>query len=195
MFCKSKKAFTLIEMMAVLAIIGILLGLVVTAVSGSMKASRRHKANAVCKVVQQGIETYRAQKDKWPGSVGDKIDSGNVLSRTNSEGEEYTSDNNKYVLSSGEVRDMIKTIVNESVNNNNPLMDISGLFVSRSSGESGSKGYGMDFWEAVRGTKESPKKMSLGEMYFGYPEESRGYFRRFKIVYSVPTDSMEVMKQ
>ena len=182
-------------MMAVLAIIGILLGLVVTAVSGSMKASRRHKANAVCKVVQQGIETYRAQKDKWPGSVGDKIDSGNVLSRTNSEGEEYTSDNNKYVLSSGEVRDMIKTIVNESVNNNNPLMDISGLFVSRSSGESGSKGYGMDFWEAVRGTKESPKKMSLGEMYFGYPEESRGYFRRFKIVYSVPTDSMEVMKQ
>ncbi|MBR5457908.1 MAG: type II secretion system protein, partial [Kiritimatiellae bacterium] len=40
MFCKSKKAFTLIEMMAVLAIIGILLGLVVTAVSGSMKASR-----------------------------------------------------------------------------------------------------------------------------------------------------------
>lgn len=195
MTSKMKKAFTLIEMMVVLAIIGILLGLVVTAVSGSMKSSRRHKANALCKVVQQGLETYRAQKDKWPGGIGDRIDSGTVLSRTNNEGESYNSDDDKYVLNSSEIRDMIKTVVMESVNNNNPLMDIAGLFVSRFAGESGTKAYGQDFWEAVRGTKENPKKMSVSEMYFGYPEESHGYFRRFKIVYSVPTDSMEVMKQ
>lgn len=190
-----KSAFTLLEMMVVVAIIGILMGLVVTAASGSIKASRRHKANAVCKVVQEGLSTYRAQKDKWPGSVGDMIDSDNVLHRSNDEGKNKTNNPDMFVLNANEVRDTIKEVVMESVANNNPLMDIGGLFVSRSPGEKDSKTYGMDFWVAVRGSKESPEKMSVNEMYFGYPEESRGYFRRFKIVYSVPADSMEVMKQ
>ena len=83
----------------------------------------------------------------------------------------------------------------ETIRNNNPLMDISGLFVSRDQGEPGGRGHGLDFMDAVRGTKRSKKKMQVGEMYFGYPETDHGYFRRFKIVYSVPTDSMEVSTQ
>lgn len=190
-----KKAFTLIELMVVLSIIGILLGITVQAVSGQFRKSREQKAIALCAIVHQGIETYRAQKDRWPGSVGDRIAGGDVLSRGNDEGFDNTSDYNKYVLESSEVRDMVKTVVREAVNNGNPMMDISALYVSSSPGETHDRGYGMDFMDAVRGTERHPQKMSVDQMYFGYPDPSTGYFRRFKIVYSVPTDSMEVMRQ
>ena len=89
---------------------------------------------------------------------------------------------------------MIKALVDEA-KNGNPLMDISGLFVSRSPGENGQKGYGLDFMDAIHGTRKSQRKMSTGEMYFGYPEPDHGYFRRFKIVYSLPTDEMKVNRQ
>lgn len=190
-----KKAFTLIELMVVLAIIGILLGITVTSVTTQFQNSREQKALALCAVVHQGIETYRAQKDRWPGSVGDKIANGEVLSRGNEEGFDNRTDYDKYVLEASEVRDMVKTVVLEAVNNGNPMMDIASLYVSSNPGEPGSRGYGLDFMDAVRGTESHPRKMSVGEMYFGYPQKSDGYFRRFKIVYSVPTDSLEVMRQ
>ena len=190
-----KKAFTLIELMVVLAIVGILLGIIVQTVSGQIKKARDDKAKALCAIVQQGIETYRAQKDKWPGSIGNMIDEGKVLSENNEEGPGNRTDYNKYVLKPNEVRDMVKDVVLEAVNNGNPMMDISALYVSTSKGEKGNKGYGMDFMDAVRGTERHPDKISVDEMYFGYPESSHGYFRRFKIVYSIPTDSMEVSRQ
>ena len=37
--------------------------------------------------------------------------------------------------------------------------------------------------------------MKTGEMYFGYPESEHGWFRRFKMVYSVPGDTITVSKQ
>ena len=77
----------------------------------------------------------------------------------------------------------------------NPLMDISGLYVSRNTGEPGQKGYGLDFMEAIHGTRKSSRKMSTSEMYFGYPEADHGWFRRFKIVYSLPTDEIKVTQQ
>ena len=54
------------------------------------------------------------------------------------------------------------------------------------------KEVGFDFWEAVRGSERTRKKMSVSEMYYGYPETSHGYFRSFRLYYSVPTDSVEV---
>ena len=190
-----KRAFTLIEMMVVVAIIGILLGIVATAAANSIKLTRKQRSAALCALVKQGLETYHAQKDKWPGSLGDRIDGGTTLSRANDMGYNGTTDNDRYVLDGTEVRDMVRSIVEETVRNNNPMLDISGLFVSRSNGEPGTRGFGMNFWEAVRGNERSRRKMSLSEMYFGYPEISRGWFRRFKMVYSVPADSMEVSTQ
>ena len=176
---KSRKAFTLVELMAVIAIIGILMGIVTTAAANSIKMSRQQKAQALCSIAKQGLETYRMQKDRWPGSFGAKIASGGVVQRHNDEGTNNQTDYDKYVLEGPEVRDMFKEIVMETVQNGNPMMDISGLFVSRDTGEPGRRGYGMDFRDAVRGTKKSPRKMSVAEMYFGYPEKDQGYFRRF----------------
>jgi len=189
-----KKAFTIIELMVVIGIIAILLTLVTTAASSSMKQARVRKAQACCMIVQQGLATYYAQKARWPGSVGDRIHSGGISSRSNDEGVNGNTDPDKYVLDGSEIDDMIAKLIQET-KRGNPLMDISGLFVSRSQGEAGSREYGLDFMPAVRGTKQNRKKMKVSEMHFGYPESSHGYFRRFKVVYSIPTDEMKVSQQ
>ena len=89
---------------------------------------------------------------------------------------------------------MVKALVDET-KKGNPMMDISGLFVSRDPGEKNGKGSGLDFMSAIRGTKRSKKKMNTSEMYFGYPDRDTGRFRRFKMVYSIPTDQLSVSMQ
>ncbi len=189
-----KRGFTIIELLVVITILGILLGIVTTAASSAIRQARGHKANALCASLQQGLATYYAQKDRWPGPVGDRLAAGGTLSRSNNEGVDNQSDPDRYVLSGSEVRQTVKVLIDEA-KKGNPLMDISGLYVSRDTGEPGRKGYGLDFADAIHGTQHSRKKMTTSEMYFGYPESSKGYFRRFKIVYVVPADEMKVGKQ
>jgi len=89
---------------------------------------------------------------------------------------------------------MIRKVV-EQTRKGNPMMDVSGLFVSKTSGEPGTRGYGTDFLSAVRGTKKNPDGIPLSQMYFGYPDPTTGYFRRFVITYSPATDSITVSTQ
>lgn len=185
-----KRGFTLIELMAVVAIIGILLGIVMTAAANSIKLSRKNKALAICKCVQQGIDTYREQKDEWPG--GFQSTSGGS---SNQDGVNNRNNPDRVHLEASQVRSMVRDVVEETCIRGNPMMDVSGLFVSTDPGESNGRGYGLDFQAAVHGTEQSPEKMKIAQMYFGYPEASQGYFRRLKIVYSRPTDSMEVSTQ
>lgn len=189
-----KKGFTIVELIMVIAIIGILLGIVTTAAANSIKQARARKADACCTIIKEGLATYNAQFGKWPGDIGDRIANGSIGPRSNEEGVRDQSDPDKYVLNANEIDSMIREMVREA-KRGNPLMDISGLYVSRGAGEPGSRERGLDFMDAVRGTKRSPKRMKLAEMHFGYPETDSGYFRRFKVVYSIPTDEMKVSKQ
>ena len=186
-----KKAFTIIELAVVIAILGILLGIVSTAAGRYIRQARIRKEEALCKGVPEGLATYYAQKDKWPDPIGD---ANNLGTRSNQEGVDNHADYNKYILTGPEVRSVVKALVDEA-KKGNPLMDISGLYVSRNTGEPGQKGYGLDFMEAIHGTRKSSRKMSTSEMYFGYPEADHGWFRRFKIVYSLPTDEIKVTQQ
>ena len=128
-----------------------------------------------------------------PMAMAEAFRNGNLGTRSNSEGYYGQSNPEVYVLNPEEVRETIKELVLEA-KKGNPVMDISGLFVSRDGGEANGRGLGMDFREAIRGTKKSKKKMSLSEMHFGYPETDHGYFRRFQIKYSIPADEMKVSK-
>lgn len=188
-----KKGFTIVELLMVVGIIAVLMTIVTTAASKSVQSGRARRRDALCNMVQAGLAAYYSQHDEWPGSLGNRVRTGN-LSRTNNEGSDGRNDPNLYVLDSGEVREMVKALVDEA-KKGNPLMDISGLFVSRDPGEKGGRGYGLDFMSAVRGTKKSKKKMKTSEMYFGYQDSSTGYFRRFKMVYSIPADSLTVKAQ
>lgn len=175
---KPKKGFTIVELLMVIGIISVLITITVSAISGSMKRARSQKASALCKLVEQGINTYYAQdpdnNGEWPVEPKDSQGGSDV-----------------YVYTASEVREMIRKVV-EQTRKGNPMMDVSGLFVSKTSGESGTRGYGTDFLTALRGTKKNPEGISLNQMYFGYPDPTTGYFRRFRITYSPSTDSVSV---
>ena len=196
-----KKGFTIVELLLVVGIIGILMGIITTAASSSMRSSRKQRADALCSLVQAGLATYHAQKGEWPISFSG--------TRSNNEGTDNNSDPDIIELTGSEVRQCVKALVDET-KKGNPMMDISGLWVSRSPGEpqgtggSGTKGnnlgqqrregYGMDFMTAIRGSRKSSKKMTTAEMYFGYPDPETGAFLRFKMTYSRPSDSITVKK-
>ena len=187
-----RRGFTIIELVMVIAIMGILLGIVTTAASASIKQARDRKADACCKVVQAGFETFYSQKGYWPGGIESKLKG----DKANNEGKMYNTDADLYVLDPGDVDEMMREILQE-YKKGNPCLDISGLFVSRKQGLPGSKDLGLDFMTAIRGTKKDKngQRMQTGEMHFGYPEKNHGYFRHFKVVYSKPTDQMKVSKQ
>jgi prepilin-type N-terminal cleavage/methylation domain-containing protein len=185
-----KKGFTIVELLMVVGILAVLMGIITTAASESMKASRLRRADALCTLVQAGLNAYYAQYDEWPINLANK-------SGSNEEGINNNTDSNIYVLQGSEVRQMVKALVEES-KKGNPVMDISGLWVSRSAGEKsggGRKAVGMDFMSAVRGTKTSPKKMKTSEMYYGYPDPETGAFLRFKMTYSISSDQVSVGRQ
>ena len=188
-----RRGFTIVELVMVIGIIAVLITMVTTAASQSVKAARSSRASAMCEIIETGLATYYAQKGEWPGSIGGKIANGSLGTRTNRLGANGQSDPDQFVLNGSEVRDMIKAMVDEC-KQGNPVIDLSGLYVSRSTGEIGQKGWGLDFVSAIHGTKETARKMKVAEMYYGYQNDS-GYFRRFNIIYSIPTDKMMVSKQ
>ena len=188
----------------VIAILGILLGIVTTAASNSIKQARSRKAEACCRVVQAGFETYYAQKGHWPGGVESKI----TGDKRNSEGQNGKSDPDLYELDVADVDQMMRDILSE-YKRGNPCLDISGLFVSRNASmprgercpKCGGQRYlpargaiGLDFMTAIRGTKkdQNGQRMTTGEMHFGYPHSETGGFMPFRVFYSKPTDSISV---
>lgn len=177
-----KKGFTIVELLVVIGIIGVLTGIVTTAAAGAVKNSRERRRDALCTLVQTGLATYYAQNNKWPIEL--------PTARTNMEGTGNDNDPTKIVLNGSEVRTCVKELVEET-RKGRPVLDVSGLFVSRQEGRFGQNCYGLDFMSAIHGTRKSSQKMKLNEMYFGYPN-SNGKFRHFKIVYSIPGDSMSV---
>ena len=180
----------------VIAILGILLGIVTTAAAGAIRQAREKKADACCAVVQAAFETYYAQKGEWPGDI--ELESRDYGSGGNCE------------INRAEVDKMMLDILRE-YKNGNPCLDISGLFVSRSSAEPRSErcpicggtryfpakgALGLDFMVAIRGTKKDAngQRMTTSQMHFGYPHKVDGRFMPFKVTYSRPTDRMKVEK-
>jgi len=196
-----KKAFTIIELLTVIAVIAVLMGIVTTAASSSIRSSRRNRARMLCQTVQVGISTYYAQNDKWPIS---KLN--NDPEARNVEASGYRVDPAIYGLTMQETHEVVRKLVEET-KRGNPLIDVSALFVSDKDGKYGERCWGKDFLQAatIRGMSAAKssgshdvnngKRLSVANMKFGYPEESNGYFRHFKMLYSIPGDDLTVTMQ
>ena len=191
-----RRGFTIIELVMVIAILGILLGIVTTAAAGAIRQARERKADACCAIVQAAFETYYAQKGEWPGGIDAELKSRD------------TGDSDNCEIARSEVDKMMRDILRE-YKNGNPCLDISGLFVSRSSSAPRSErcpicggtryfpakdALGLDFMTAIRGTKKDAngQRMTTSQMHFGYPHKVDGKFMPFKVTYSKPTDRMTV---
>lgn len=196
-----KKAFTIVELLMVIAVISVLMGIVMTATSGSLRASRRDRARALCQTVQVGLSSYYAQRSKWP------VDSlNNSPAARNAEGPGYRVDPNIYALTMKETHDAVRELV-EQTKRGNPLIDVSALFVSTDDGKYGQKCWGKDFLQAatIKGMSNAKgsggrelnngRRLTVANMKFGYPEERNAYFRHFKILYSIPGDDLTVSVQ
>lgn len=193
-----RKAFTIIELLVVVAVIAVLMGIAGVAYSGAIKNGRAKRAQAMIVAVQSAIDTYRARYDEWPPqSLDNKLSGGNLQLNVKSAENENEWDPNLYELTADEVNDAIRQIVKVSAGRAkgkaNPLIDISALFVARSGGEKGDSSYGVDFWTAAKGAKRY-KKVPLENMIFGYARKADNKFRRFRMIYSIPTDTITVKK-
>ena len=191
-FVKAHSAFTIVELLVVVAIIGVLLGIVTTVATSSMKNARGRRAEAMRSAFEQAIATFYAQEGKWPGPIETMAD--NASSSTN-------------LLTAAQADQVFSEIVEKSVgaNASRPLIDASALFVAKKSavdgdgcfdkhGDKSAKDYcgnrrcvtGMDFTLAVS------KGWSVSEMAFGWQGVEYGRFRRFWITYNAKTDSVTV---
>ena len=194
-----KRAFTLVELLVVVAVLGILVSIVVVAAKGVMESSRATRASAMRDILRQGLETFYAQEGKWPDVIERK--SGDM------EGDTYkfTADETDRIF-----QEVVKRCYGKG-GKKSMLMDVSGLFVCEASncGNSG-KGcndehrnrrrsdycgdkncrMGVDFSQAV--AKGSKRAIQIENMAFGYAGPLEGKFCRFTVTYNGKTDSVSV---
>jgi general secretion pathway protein G len=65
--------FTLMELMVVIAILGILITLVATNVGSKVDESRQTRAQAGCSEITRALEDYRFKRGKMPNSLEDLL--------------------------------------------------------------------------------------------------------------------------
>lgn len=195
--------FTIVELLVVISIIGILLGIVTTAATGSIKNGRTRRAEAMANALQQSIAAYYAQEGRWPAIIESR--SGNMGNKT------------KYTFSSTEADQIFQEIVRKSVGSgaSRPLVDVSALFVANADrvrndhhdgcfdvhGDRNSDVYcgnkhcinGVDF--SLAANRESKSYIPLNNMAFGWQGRTYGKFCRFWITYNSQTDSVSVSRK
>ena len=173
-----RKGFTIIELMMVIAIIGVLSGIVMSIATGAMRSARSKRTETMRVLWESAIATYYAQDPdgKWP----DEIDS---LAREGKSG----------VLTESDAQKVFRKIVKRSIgkDGHSPLIDPTGLFVARSGIRDG-KGTGLVYDDARHGDGTRRQPIGPDQMDFGYQGRLTGKFHRFNIIYHAQSDSVKV---
>lgn len=192
-----KRGFTIVELLIVIAVIGVLVTITVIAAKGAMKSSRDKRRQLMQASLQQAITAYYTLNSEWPGPLEDAAN--------------RSHDKDEVLLSDSEADKVFQEIVKLPFNGGTMLVDVSGLFVCEKGDcgnsnrgcwdnheQAGQDWYcgdkncknGLDFTDAVK--KGARRHIALSNMAFGYQGVKHGKFRRFHIRYNVKTDSVKV---
>lgn len=175
---RSRRAFTIVELLMVIAIIGVLSGIVMSIATGALRSARSRRTETMRVLWESAIATYYAQNSagKWP----DEIDA-------------LAKDGRSGVLSESDAQKVFRKIVKRSVGKDgfSPLIDPTGLFVARSGIKDG-KGTGLNYDEARHGDGKRRQAIGPDQMDFGYQGKISGRFHRFNIIYHAQSDSVKV---
>ncbi|MBO7687481.1 MAG: type II secretion system protein [Kiritimatiellae bacterium] len=177
-----KRGFTIIELLMVISILAVLLGIVTTAATASIRQSRDRQAQAMKQTLQNGIAAYRVRKDKWPEKLEKWAD--------------QEHDGTIGYLSKGDYDKVIQEILRVSTGRNakNRVMDPVGLAVIPASESDGKIGC-MDFRSVTTKNNKHAKRMEYNEMTVVYPKTDTGRAYRYVIEYNAESDEVTVMTQ
>ena len=175
---QERRGFTIVEMLAVIGVVAILISIIASVASNSIRAARGKRAAVMSSSLQQAIASYYAEEGKWPS----------LIESANTDGEDT-------VKFEGTQADQIfQEVVGKGFGKSGKksmLVDASGLFVCESSAANGKRARGYNFSE-VTGSN-ARHRIGLKQMAFGY-QDGGGYFQRFRVIYNCRTDSVTVVQ-
>lgn len=176
---QARRGFTIVEMLAVIGVVAILISIIASVASNSIRAARGKRAAVMSSSLQQAIAAYYAEEGKWPS----------LIESANTDGEDT-------VKFEGTQADQIfQEVVGKGFGKSGKksmLVDASGLFVCESSAANGNRARGYNFSE-VTGSN-ARHRIGLKQMAFGYQDAGSGCFRRFRVIYNCRTDSVTVVQ-
>ena len=201
-----RRAFTIVELLIVIAVIGILGAIVTNAAAGAIRNARGKRADMMCTALEQAFAAYYAQEGKWPDEIEKKADGGDM------------GDKDTYTFTPEETDSIFFDVVGKGFGKKGKksvLVDATGLFVaSRSKLGNGGKGCydnhgnprdkstycggrgcinGVDFTTAI--AKSGKYHIRFADMAFGFQGPETGKFCRFWVTYNSKTDSVSVSRK
>ena len=176
-----KRGFTIIELLMVIAILAVLLGIITTAATASIRQSRSRQTLAMKQTLQNGIAAYRTRSDEWPKKLEDWADG------TGNKGKVGYLSNSDY---DQVVQEVLKRSMGKYARNR--VMDPVGLAVIPASESDGKIGC-MDFRTVTTKNNKHAKLMEYNEMTVVYPRTDTGKAYRYIIEYNTESDEVTVM--
>lgn len=179
-----KKGFTIIELLMVVAILAVLLGIVTTAATASIRQARDRRAQAMKQTLQNGIAAYRVRNNKWPDPL--------ETWATTPPGKGTVG-----YMSNGDYDTVVQIVLEASTGQfaKNRVMDPVGLLVMNAQTFEDGKPGGRDFREAVKKNSRYTKTMSPGVMTIVYQDKETGNAYRYIIEYNTESDDVAVLTQ
>lgn len=179
-----KRGFTIIELLMVIAILAVLLGIITTAATASIRQSRSRQTQAIKQTLQNGIAAYkvRDKRGRWPDKLEDMVTK--------------EPDGTVGYLARNDYDSVVQELLKKSTGKyaKNRVMDPVGLAVIPVSNDDGQVGC-MDFRTVTTKNNKHAKRMEPSEMTVVYPRTNDGKAFRFVIEYNSESDEVTVMTQ